>query len=241
MTEEGLAFFFREYARLQRILHKHNITDFEHALIRAAEHNRVHIVGLLLEAETDVNVRDQTGGTALIAACYNGHTDVVRELLQYKANPDLQDEGGHTALIFSCDKGHLEICSSLVDAGAALNIQDNRGNSGLIMAAYIGHIDICHFLVERGMHDLGQYLLLSYAVSHRFFLISPLPIIGVQVNIQNDDGRTPLMMSCYPPEVETRYLNAKCDICALLIGRRFVISSHMLCCYVSYYARSLHF
>jgi hypothetical protein len=35
---------------------------------------------------------------------------------------------------------------------------------------------------------------------------------GVQVNIQNDDGRTPLMMACYPPEVETRYLNAKTDL-----------------------------
>jgi hypothetical protein len=25
-------------------------------------------------------------------------------------------------------------------------------------------------------------------------------------------------MACYPPENETRYLNAKCDICELLIG-----------------------
>ena len=41
---------------------------------------------------------------------------------------------------------------------------------------------------------------------------------GVDVNVKNDDGRTPLMMSCYPPEVETRYLNAKTDICELLIG-----------------------
>lgn len=42
---------------------------------------------------------------------------------------------------------------------------------------------------------------------------------GVDVNVKNDDGRTPLMMACYPAEAETRYLNAKCDICELLIGK----------------------
>ena len=150
LTEEGLTFFFREYTRLKRVLEKNNIADPEHALIRAAEHGRVHIVALLLEAEADINVRDQTNGTALIAACYNGHLEVVLELLAGKANPDLQDEGGHSALIFSCDKGHMEICISLIEAGAALNLQDRRGNSALLMAAYIGHIDVCHLLVERG-------------------------------------------------------------------------------------------
>ena len=201
MTEEGLTFFFREYARLKRILHKHNITDSEHALIRAAEHNRIHIVGLLLEADTDVNVRDQTGGTALIAACYNGYTEVALELLHYKANPDLQDEGGHTALIFSCDKGHVEICTSLVDAGAALNMQDNRGNSGLLMAAYIGHIDVCHLLVERGMYSCLPFFVIFVVLfgshtNHPMIVLNDAFLFlppGVQVNIQNDDGRMPLI------------------------------------------------
>jgi uncharacterized protein len=151
MTEEGFTFFFREYTRLKRVLEKNHISDSEHALIRAAEHGRVYIVGILLEGGgAEVDVRDQTNGTALIAACYNGHLEVVLQLLAGKANPDLQDEGGHTALIFSCDKGHMDICVSLINAGAALDIQDCRGNSGLIMAAYIGHIDVCHLLVERG-------------------------------------------------------------------------------------------
>lgn len=150
MTEEGLTFFFREYARLKRILDLHKVIDPENALVRAAEDGKLHVVALLLEAKADVDSRDDTQGTALIAASFNGHKHVVAELLSRKANTDIQDQNGFTALIFSCDKGHMEICTSLVKAGAALNLQDSRGSTGLTMAAYNGHIDVCHLLVEGG-------------------------------------------------------------------------------------------
>ena len=170
MTEDCLTFFFHEYCRLNRILEKNNIVDKENALIRAADHGRIHIVGMLLEAGVDVNARDQANGTALIAASYNGHADVVVELLQYKAETNIRDDGGHTALIFSCDKGHMEICTSLIDAGCDLNIRDNRGNSGLIMAAFIGHIDVCHLLVQRGSLSFDCYVIfmMSCIVNFRF-------------------------------------------------------------------------
>jgi ankyrin repeat protein len=167
MTEEGLTFFFREYARLKRLLNKHKIVDTEDALIRASENGKLHIVALLLEADADANVRDQSQGTALIAASYSGHTEVVAELLKYKADTDLQDDGGHTALFFACDKGHMDICTLLVEAGASLNEQDCRGNTGLTMAAYIGHIDVCHLLVGG-----GEYLLHCY----RVFSTQPLSL-----------------------------------------------------------------
>ena len=41
---------------------------------------------------------------------------------------------------------------------------------------------------------------------------------GANANRANDSGYTALIMSCYPPEEETRYLNAKTDICTLLVG-----------------------
>jgi len=163
----------------------------EDSLIRAAAQGRLRRVTLLLVAHADVNVRDHTQGTALIAASCNGHVKVVEELLKFKADSDLQDERGRTALIFSVENDHMEICALLLRAGAAVNMQDKRGNSALTMASYFGYISICHLLVK---------------------------CTGVDIDIKNGDGRTPLMMACYPPEVETSCLNAKTEICVLLIG-----------------------
>ena len=154
LSNQVLTFFFREYVRVKNILDKNSCRDPMHALIRAAEDGSIHIVRLLLEASVDVNVRDETGGTALIAASYRGHHDVVLELLEFKADPNLRDDGGKTALMFAGDRGDMETCHALVKFGADVDAVDKDGNNVLIMAAFIGHIDVCTFLVEKGLANV---------------------------------------------------------------------------------------
>ena len=53
------------------------------ALMHAVSSNRALTVKLLLEAGADINMKDESGRTALMWAVERGHTDIV-ELLQGK-------------------------------------------------------------------------------------------------------------------------------------------------------------
>ena len=71
------------------------------------------IVKLLLENGANVNMRGQTGRTALHWAALKGHLDTVKLLLDYGAETCIQDELGRTSLDWALIRNHLEIANLL--------------------------------------------------------------------------------------------------------------------------------
>ena len=90
-----------------------NIRATQHgqtALMLAASHGRLDMVQLLVEANADVNIRDEDGSTALMCSAEHGHASIVKYLLH---NPDTdvlaKDNDGLTALAVAMEAGHRDL------------------------------------------------------------------------------------------------------------------------------------
>lgn len=86
-------------------------------LLLAAEHNRVAIVSLLLDAGVDIDAVDHLGKCACHYAIENNHVDALQVLIQRGANVDGQ-------LLKAASRAHLRddrITILLLDAGASVD------------------------------------------------------------------------------------------------------------------------
>jgi len=114
-------------------------------------------VGLLLEHDTDLNIQDNDGFTALIKASQIRHTKIVRLLLDAGAEVNIQNNEGKTALIWASQKGYIDIIRLLLEVDANPNIIDYAGNTALIEASQMQsgrrdnrHIEIIRLLLDAG-------------------------------------------------------------------------------------------
>lgn len=86
-------------------------------------------IDTLLAQGTPVDLRDDSGDTALTYAAGGGYTVIVKRLLSAGADVNAHDQAGFTPLISAADKGHLEIIDILLKAGADVNsTQYGRAN-----------------------------------------------------------------------------------------------------------------
>ena len=104
---------------------------------------------------------------SLLFACCNGHFEVIKSLLK-----KIQQETGGTFLMIACEWGHNDIVLTLLENGADPNICDNDGDNAL-------HYVLRSNSSEDNILDIIQALL-SW---------------NIDVNAQNNDGVTPLMIA----------------------------------------------
>ena len=78
-----------------------------------------------MQRGADLNVRDNSGVTALISACDKGHTELGLALMDRGADVNVMANNGKTSVILACDKGHIELAKELFMHGA------DRNNDGL--------------------------------------------------------------------------------------------------------------
>jgi len=89
------------------------------ALIKAAIHEQVDIVDILIAAGASVNLSDDRGRTALMLAAANGSIASMQALLGGGCDCGAVALNGWTAFAYSAEGGHLEACKLLFDAGGA--------------------------------------------------------------------------------------------------------------------------
>jgi hypothetical protein len=85
----------------------------------------------------NVDLRIDSGLTALMLASYNGNTSLIKILLDRGANPDLQGDQGDTALMILLQyyPEPLPIVRLLLDAGANTSLRNNKGQTAFDLAA----------------------------------------------------------------------------------------------------------
>jgi ankyrin repeat protein len=98
----------------------------EAVLPAAVASGRRRLVQMFLDRNTEVNVVDNTDGTALQAAAYAGAEDIVDDLLAHGADPNVEGGRFGTAVQAAAAGGHETVVKALIDRGANLLCQGGR-------------------------------------------------------------------------------------------------------------------
>ena len=107
---------------------------------------------------------------SIVVACIEGHLELVKTLLRDIPDINHQQETGETFLMFACD--HKNIVTTLLENGADPNICDYDGDNAL-------HYVLLSSSSEDNVLDIIQTLLSK----------------NINVNVQNNNGITPLMIA----------------------------------------------
>ncbi|KAJ8310780.1 hypothetical protein KUTeg_012645 [Tegillarca granosa] len=112
--------------------------DFERGIWTAALNGDLLDVKKHLDRNSDCDLRDSSGYTALHYSSRNGHKDICELLLERGANPNaITNSGGVTSLHRASYKGHEDIVKLLLKHGADPKIQDRDGKTVLHKVRYI--------------------------------------------------------------------------------------------------------
>ncbi|KAM7349030.1 histone-lysine N-methyltransferase G9a [Cochliomyia hominivorax] len=149
------------------------------AIMCAVKEEKCNLVNLFIQNRADLSLRGPDGHTVLHIAARTGNVEILKLIVHsYKASKDVsqflsfinaQDDGGWTAMVWAAELGHTEIVSLLLQQGADPNICDNDNNT------------VLHWAVLQN-HDLDTITVLLKA--------------GINCNIQNVEGETPLHIAC---------------------------------------------
>lgn len=156
---------------------------------------------------TDIDeLVDASGWTAIHINASIGNVEILNLLMHTDPQPDinLPTNQGTTALHLSISKNHLSYVRVLIDEFAAsCRVKDKMGYTPLHRAASIGSIAIMRLLIQlaKGVNvnakDNDGWTSLHHALAegHADAAIYLVDEAGADVNIENDDGQTPIQVA----------------------------------------------
>ena len=99
------------------------------------------VVEMLVEAEADIDAREEDDRTALMLAAERSRTEIAKVLLHFGANVNEQDKDGKTALMYAVKQQNSwqgssdpELIDVLLEAGADVNEKSEDGMTALMFA-----------------------------------------------------------------------------------------------------------
>ncbi|KAI4268394.1 MAG: hypothetical protein L6R35_006770 [Caloplaca aegaea] len=137
----------------------------------------LNAVKALLEKSEDPSV---VSDYVLCAAAYYGHLDIVNLLISRGVEVDASEDG-ETALLSAVRGGQTKVVRLLIDAGADVRARSLVGASALHEA-----VTTCHVSQTGAIFEVVDQLLED----------------GLHIEIENDDGRTPLHEAAFNGRVE---------------------------------------
>jgi ankyrin repeat protein len=123
------------------------VNDFVAA---AGKGDTVSVMGFIDKYKPFIDLRDESGNTALTWAVINKQKEMVELLLSKAARVAATDKNGWTPLTHAAWHGQEEMADFLVEKGAAVDAKDNHGQTPLMRAAAAGRTRIVGRLLEKG-------------------------------------------------------------------------------------------
>ncbi len=140
------------------------------ALEHAVRNSNREMVQLLIAAGAKVNLKDDSGATALMMLDGDATTDLVWDLINVGAKVSLTDNGGNTALMRAATANNLEAVKALIEAGAEVDARNKQGQTALMLAAADGNVNVVRALVLDGANisatDAANKNALGYALEN---------------------------------------------------------------------------
>ena len=166
-----------------------DVKELSEALIKSCLYGHLNVVKWLGgHTAADVNYNKGVLWTPLTAACISDHLDIVKYLVETcHADVNLPDSGGYTSLTRACIFISKSVSMYLLCEVSDLdvNIADrDDGNTALHLAVWCSKDRGYTQLHEAcGRADVTEVLSLVYVRGHK-------------INVQNNDGDTPLHLAC---------------------------------------------
>ena len=159
----------------------------------------------LLERKLDLNLKDKIKGWTplyyLLDSSDGSETEILQILIKSGSLINISDNYGITPLHLISFKGQDEYMSILLQNNADINALDSYNRLPLNYAIMEGQLNSAYLLLEGGSNiksnDIDGNSLLHYAVSSKGnSLLFSIMLIDrkINLNIQNKDGDTPLML-----------------------------------------------
>jgi ankyrin repeat protein len=242
------------------------------ALMLASRNMHVKTVHLLLKHGADVNILNHHNETALIYACQNyktqvatfcetnQNTEIVNYLLRRSTKTiNVQTSNkGNTALMIACEKGYYNTVKVLLSYKANLNLRNQEGNNALMMASRYGRNRTIQVLLSHRDNINTAILQTLYRRKHHQpittkFIREHLYVNEVQINQQNYEGNTALMIAIHnkffdtyhlllTPEVNVNLVNREGNTLFILISKELRLKwNEFGKCYLELYKRGADF
>ena len=122
-------------------------------MIHAEESNLQELIKFLKNTKNikdQINLKNDTGYTALSMAVKQGNIKIMEELLKHGANPNSSNNASQTAVFVACWNNNLKSLQLLVENGADINTPDKRGWTPLMVAVNKDYSDIAEYLIANG-------------------------------------------------------------------------------------------
>ena len=187
--------------------------DFRKPLKRPEASPLYHVAGFGFRSMVDYLVSKQPEGLSVRGHCgiplhaslHNGHANVALSLLEHCIDVDVRGIDDRTPLHMAADRGLLEVTRILIKRGASINARDSsdrtplhpiyRDKSRTFDDTYF---DVVLYLLEHGADvdtqaNTEHSTPLHLALYHGGFKVARLLLDrGVNINVQDKKGRTPL-------------------------------------------------
>ena len=175
----------------------------------------LHVIGALIDAGADLDVKDNEGNSALARALLGGHESAAT-LLREAGAVDEADEFHllctDAQVVHHAKNNDLQSLSDCFegDTPSNANAKDIESHSALALACAKGHIGVVSFLLDKGV-DVdamdkyrSQRTALMAACGNGHTKIADMLIkAGANINVQDKALFSPLMIACESGNIET--------------------------------------
>lgn len=119
-------------------------------ILWGVESENIDIIKLLCDKNTNINLVDEDGMSALYDASAKGLVDIVSLLLKYGANKDIASNDGTTPLIIASCYNQSDVVNLLLHHNANIEAKTKKGMTALLYAVSYGNIEIVKVLLAAG-------------------------------------------------------------------------------------------
>lgn len=179
-------------------------TTIEKDLFKAVEgNNLVRVKEILNTAQLNLEVKNKKGETPLMVATYLNYNEIAFYLIDRGASVNTQDAKLNSPFLYAGAEGNVALVKKALEHEADFTVFNRYNGTALIPAAEKGHLEIVRLLVHTpnypidhvnrlGWTALMEAIVLSNGGDVHIAIVKELIKGGVNVNIPDHDGKTPL-------------------------------------------------